>query len=81
MRSKYSCQSHFERIGHFLVHGIGVWYGRQEEEEMQVGLEAAGVNGDQENEIDEQEGPAPELVHHEQERHGARCRGGRCGGG
>ena len=39
---------------------------------MLVGLEAAGVNGDQEDEIDEQEGPAPELVHHEQERRGAR---------
>lgn len=54
---------------------------RQEEEEMQVGLEAAGVNGDQEDEKEEQEGPAPELVHHEQERHEARRGGGRCGGG
>lgn len=48
---------------------------------MQVGLEAAEINGDQEDEIDEQEGPAPELVHHEQEKRRARRRGGRCGGG
>ena len=36
--------------------------GKQEEEEMQVGLEAVGINGDQEDEIDEQEGPAPQLA-------------------
>ena len=50
--------------------------GKHEEEEMQVDLEAAEINGDQEDEIDKQEGMAPELVHHEQERRGARRRGG-----
>lgn len=34
-RSKYSCQAHFERIGHFLVHGIGVWWHRTADGDVQ----------------------------------------------
>ena len=52
--------------------------GRQEEDDMQMGLEAAGVENDQEDEI-VQEGLAPELARahqEEQERQRARRRRG-----